>query len=97
MKNINAFNVLKMPIITEKATAVTESGQYCFEVAKSASKIQIKRAVEHIFGVKVEAVNTLILKGKKKIFRGHVGFRKDKKKAYVTLGAGQKIDISAGV
>ncbi len=97
MKNINAFNILKMPIITEKATTVTEFGQYCFEVDRDSSKTQIKKAVEHIFGVKVKAVNTLILKGKKKVFRGHIGFRKDKKKAYVTLDAGQKIDISAGV
>jgi large subunit ribosomal protein L23 len=86
-----------MPVITEKATSITDLGQYCFEVSRSANKIQIKKAVEHIFGVKVKAVNTLILKGKKKLFKGRVGFRQDKKKAYITLDAGQKIDISAGV
>ena len=97
MKNINSFNVLGMPVITEKTTMISENGQYCFEVERSASKDQIKKAVEHIFGVKVKAVNTLVAKGKQKIFRGRPGMRQDKKKAYVTLDAGQKIDISAGV
>ena len=97
MKNINAYNVLGMPVITEKATTITELGQYCFEVSRDANKTQIKNAVEHIFNVKVKAVNTLILKGKRKIFRGHQGQRQDRKKAYVTLDAGQKIDMSAGV
>lgn len=97
MKNINTFNILGMPIVTEKATRITENSQYSFVVAKTATKPQIKNAVQHIFGVKVKAVNTLILKGKVKTFRGKLGTRSDKKKAYVTLEAGQKIDITAGV
>lgn len=96
MKNIRAYSVLGMPIITEKSTNVSEQGQYCFNVATSANKNQIKKAVEHIFNVKVKAVNTLVLKGKKKMFRGHEGTRKDKKKAYITLEAGQKIDMGVG-
>ena len=97
MKNINTYSTLGMPVITEKATAITENGQYCFEVSRVATKPQIKKAVEHIFGVKVKAVNTLIQKGKTKVFKGRSGVRQDKKKAYVTLNPGQKIDISAGV
>ena len=97
MKNINAYSVLGMPVITEKSTMITEQGQYCFDVSRDSDKKQIKKAVEHIFGVQVKAVNTLILKGKKKIFRGHVGKRQDRKKAYVTLEAGQTIDMASGV
>ena len=96
MKNIRSYSVLGMPVITEKSTNISEQGQYCFEVAIFSNKNQIKKAVEHIFDVKVKAVNTLVMKGKRKIFKGHEGVRKDRKKAYVTLESGQKIDMGVG-
>ena len=97
MKNLKHYDVLKMPVITEKSTMVTEFSHYTFEVSRTATKPEIKAAVEHIYKVKVNAVNTLVTKGKKKIFRGRIGQRSDVKKAYVTLAEGQKIDMSSGV
>lgn len=97
MNNLKHYDVLKMPVITEKSTMVTEFGHYAFEVSRTATKPEIKAAVEHIYKVKVNAVNTLVTKGKKKIFRGRIGQRSDVKKAYVTLAEGQKIDMSSGV
>jgi len=94
MKTLKHFDIVKMPIITEKATSVTANAQYTFEVALSASKPEIKEAIEHIYKVKVKAVNTLISKGKNKVFRGFQGQRSDTKKAYITLDEGQRIDMS---
>jgi large subunit ribosomal protein L23 len=94
MKTLKHFDIVKMPVITEKATNITAANQYTFEVSIDASKPEIKQAIEHIYKVKVKAVNTLINKGKTKIFRGHQGQRSDTKKAYITLDAGQKIDMS---
>ena len=96
MKKLTAFDIIRKPVITEKSTNISEQGQYCFEVAIFSNKNQIKKAVEHIFDVKVKAVNTLVMKGKRKIFKGHEGVRKDRKKAYVTLESGQKIDMGVG-
>ena len=87
------FDLIKKPIITEKATMASENGAVVFQVAMDASKPQIKEAVEAVFGVKVKAVNTVVTKGKAKKFRGRAGERSDKKKAYVTLKAGQDIDF----
>lgn len=91
------YDVIRKPIITEKATMASEANAVVFEVAIEANKPMIKEAVETLFGVKVKAVNTLITKGKVKRFRGQPGKRKDVKKAYVTLEEGSTIDISTGL
>lgn len=91
------YDVIVKPIITEKATMASENGAVVFQVAKTASKPVIKEAVEALFGVKVKAVNTTITKGKTKRFRGIAGKRSDVKKAYVTLEAGNTIDVSTGL
>jgi len=91
------YDVIRKPVITEKATMASESGAIVFEVAIGANKPQIKEAVETLFGVKVKAVNTAITKGKAKRFRGRPGRRKDVKKAYVTLEEGNMIDVSTGL
>ncbi|MBN2675909.1 MAG: 50S ribosomal protein L23 [Alphaproteobacteria bacterium] len=88
------YDMLITPIITEKATLVSEKGQVVFEVDPRATKQVIKVAVEAIYGVKVEGVNISILKGKTKRFRGKSGKRKDMKKAYVRLAKGEKIDLT---
>ena len=91
------YDLIKRPIITEKATMASEHGAVVFQVAMDATKPQIKEAVEAIFGVKVKAVNTTITKGKAKKFRGRPGERSDKKKAYVMLEEGNSIDVSTGL
>ncbi len=91
------YDVIRKPIITEKATMASETNAVVFEVAIDAAKPQIKEAVEGLFGVKVKAVNTTITKGKVKRFRGQLGKRKDVKKAYVTLEEGNTIDVSTGL
>ncbi|WP_294615056.1 50S ribosomal protein L23 [Roseovarius sp.] len=91
------YDVIRKPIITEKATMASENGAVVFEVAIDANKPQIKEAVEALFGVKVKAVNTTITKGKQKRFRGQLGRRNDVKKAYVTLVEGNTIDVTTGL
>ena len=91
------YDVIRKPIITEKATMASEAGAVVFEVAMDAKKPQIKEAVESLFNVKVKAVNTSITKGKQKRFRGQLGRRADVKKAYVTLEAGNTIDVTTGL
>ena len=91
------YDVIKKPIITEKATMASEAGAVVFQVAKTATKPQIKEAVEAVFGVKVKAVNTVVTKGKTKRFRGQIGSRSDVKKAYVTLEEGNTIDVTSGL
>ena len=88
-----AYDTIRRPIITEKATIANENGQVTFAVAINATKPQIKAAVEMLFNVKVMAVNTIIQKGKTKTFRGRPGRRSDMKKAMVTLAEGQNIDL----
>ena len=88
-----AYDTILRPIITEKATTANENGQITFAVAMTATKPQIKAAVELLFGVKVVAVNTIVQKGKAKMFRGRPGRRSDMKKAMVTLAEGQNIDL----
>ena len=97
MTDLRHYDVIVSPSITEKSTMVSEHNQVVFNVAKSASKPEIKAAVEALFGVKVKAVNTLITKGKTKRFRGIAGKRSDFKKAYVTLEEGNTIDVSTGL
>ncbi|UWQ14734.1 50S ribosomal protein L23 [Aliiroseovarius sp. M344] len=91
------YDVIRKPLITEKATMASENGAVVFEVAMESNKPQIKEAVETLFGVKVKAVNTTITKGKVKRFRGQLGKRKDVKKAYVTLEEGNTIDVTTGL
>ncbi|WP_096700530.1 50S ribosomal protein L23 [Magnetospirillum sp. 15-1] len=91
------YDVVRAPVITEKATMGSEFRQVTFKVPLDATKPEIKAAVEGIFGVKVTAVNTLITKGKVKRFRGRPGVRSDVKKAVVTLAEGHSIDVTTGV
>lgn len=97
MSSLRAYDIILRPIITEKSTRIGEANQVVFAVRSDATKPQIKEAVEKIFGVKVESVNTLILKGKTKRFRGRVGRRSDVKKAIVRLAEGQSIDVTTGI
>jgi large subunit ribosomal protein L23 len=91
------YTIIRSPVVTEKATLLGEKSQVVFRVAIDSSKPEIKAAVEGLFGVKVTAVNTLVAKGKTKRFRGRPGVRSDVKKAYVTLAAGQSIDLTTGL
>jgi large subunit ribosomal protein L23 len=91
------YDVILSPVITEKATLQSENNKVVFKVAGTATKPQIKAAVEKLFEVKVKAVNTLVRKGKKKLFRGRPGQQSDVKKAIVTLEAGQTIDVTTGI
>ena len=97
MKQIDAYDVIVSPVITEKATTASEHNQVVFRVRRKATKPEIKKAVESLFGVKVKAVNTLNRKGKKKVFRGRPGRQKDIKKAIVTLAEGESIDVTTGL
>jgi large subunit ribosomal protein L23 len=91
------YDVVLSPIITEKATNASERNQVMFKVARTATKPQIKEAVEKLFDVKVKSVNTLVRKGKKKAFRGRLGEQSDVKKAIVTLEEGHRIDVTTGL
>jgi large subunit ribosomal protein L23 len=98
MPNLHVADVLVRPVITEKNTRLTERGQYTFEVAPTANKIQVRDAVQRIFKVDVVAVNMLVVKGKRKRILKSRNFREfgrdaDWKKAIVTLAPGQTIDI----
>lgn len=89
------YQVILSPVVTEKAYNADE-GKYTFNVAIDATKPEIKAAIEGIFDVKVDKVNTLVTKGKVKRFRGFLGKRSDKKKAVVTLEKGQSINLATG-
>ena len=89
------YEVVRSPVVTEKATMLGDKNQVVFRVAIDANKLQIKAAVEGLFGVKVLGVNTLVQKGKTKRFKGRPGVRSDVKKAFVQLAEGQSIDLSA--
>ena len=91
------YDVIRSPVITEKATLASEHGKVIFRVARDATKDEIKQAVEKLFDVKVTAVNTLVTKGKVKRFKGRLGQRSDVKKAVVTLAEGQSIDVTTGL
>lgn len=92
-----AYDVIRSPLITEKATMASEQNQIIFKVSNDATKPQIKAAVQALFNVDVIGVNTLITKGKNKLFRGRRGSRSDVKKAIVTLAEGQSIDVTTGL
>ena len=91
------YEILRGPVITEKATMASEHNQVVFRVALDANKHEIKAAIEGLFKVKVTAVNTLRVKGKVKRFRGTVGRRNEAKKAIITLAEGQSIDVTTGI
>jgi large subunit ribosomal protein L23 len=91
------YDVIVSPVITEKATTASEHNQVVFKVALTATKPQIKEAVEKLFDVKVKSVNTLVRKGKTKFFKGRKGVQNDVKKAVVTLVEGHAIDITTGL
>ena len=91
------YEIIRAPVITEKATQISALNQFTFRVPLDATKPEIKAAVEKLFKVKVETVNTLRRKGKRKRFRGRPGRQSDVKKAMVTLAEGQTIDVTTGV
>jgi len=91
------YEVVRAPLITEKATRLSEHNQVAFKVAVDATKPEIRAAIEGLFNVKVVAVNTLRQEGKEKRFRGRIGRRNHSKKAIVTLAEGQSIDVSTGI
>ena len=91
------YDVIVSPVITEKSTFASEQNKVVFKVARNATKPQIKAAVERLFDVKVESVNTLLRKGKNKVFKGVRGTQSDVKKAVVTLAEGHKIDVTTGL
>ena len=96
MSTTNVYEVIRAPRVSEKTARLQEvSNQYVFEVAKDATKADVKAAVEQIFDVKVEAVNVVNVKGKNKSFRQRQGSRGDWRKAYVKLADGQSIDVMA--
>jgi large subunit ribosomal protein L23 len=97
MKQAQLYDVIVNPVITEKSTMASEHNQVIFNVARRATKPQIKEAVERLFEVKVKAVNTLVRKGKTKRFKGRLGQQSDVKKAIVTLEEGQSIDVTTGL
>ena len=97
VSSIEAYDIILAPLVTEKSTMGSENNQITFKVPLSASKPQIKAAIEQLFKVKVNAVNTLRQKGKVKRFRGKLGKRPDYKKAIVSLADGEMIDVTTGI
>ncbi len=95
--DIRQYDVIVGPHITEKSTLLSEHNAVVFKVANTATKPQIKAAIEALFDVKVKNVNTLVQKGKTKKWKGRPYTRNDIKKAVVTLAEGQTIDITTGV
>ena len=101
-KTSNTFNdlslrIIEKPLLTEKSTNLNQYNQYSFVVNKNSNSIQIKKAIENIFKVKVIKVNTSITRGKLKSFKGKIGYKKDYKKAIVTLAEGNTIDSSLDI
>ena len=97
MTDLKHYEAILSPVITEKSTAASEHNQVVFKVPLTATKPQIKAAVEGLFKAKVKAVNTITTKGKVKRFKGFVSKRTDVKKAVVTLAEGQSIDVATGL
>jgi large subunit ribosomal protein L23 len=99
MKTIDPrhYDVIVSPVVTEKATMASEHNKVVFKVASKATKPQIKEAIEKLFDVKVKSINTLVRKGKTKVFRGSFGSQSDVKRAVVTLEEGHRIDVTTGL
>lgn len=96
MNKVGMYDLILAPVVTEKSTRGSESNQVTFRVVMRATKPQIKAAVEGLFGVKVEKVNTIRMQGKVKRFQGRLGRRAAYKKAIVTLAEGESIDVMSG-
>ena len=94
ISNQRALSLIQSPIMTEKSTNLNQFNKYSFIVSKNSNSNEIKKAIENIFKVKVEKINTLIIRGKLKSFKGSIGYKKDQKKAIVTLAEGNTIDSS---
>ena len=92
-----AYQIILNPLVTEKSTQQSEFNKMVFSVPVNATKLEVKLSIEKIFSVKVKSVNTILLKGKVKRFKGVLGRRSNTKKAIVTLAPGNTIDLSAGV
>ena len=92
-----AYQVILKPLVTEKSSQLSEYNKMVFSVPINATKLEVKSSIEKIFSVKVKSVNTILLKGKIKRFKGVLGKRSNTKKAIVTLAPGNTIDLSAGV
>jgi large subunit ribosomal protein L23 len=97
MTAIKHYDAIIAPVITEKSTLLSEKNKVVFRVPLEATKADVKEAVEALFKVKVKAVNTIVVKGKTKRFRGFEGKRSDRKKAIVTLEEGHSIDVTTGL
>jgi len=97
MSQSKAYQIILNPLVTEKSTQQSEFNKMVFSVPVNATKLEVKTSIEKIFSVKVTAVNTILLKGKVKRFKGVLGRRSNTKKAIVTLVPGNTIDLSAGV
>ena len=97
MSQNKAYQIILNPLVTEKSTQQSEFNKMVFSVPVNATKLEVKQSIEKIFSVKVMAVNTILLKGKVKRFKGVLGRRSNAKKAIVTLAPGNTIDLSAGV
>ena len=97
MSQNKAYQIILNPLVTEKSTQQSEFNKMVFSVPVNATKLEVKASIEKIFSVKVIAVNTILLKGKVKRFKGQLGKRPNTKKAIVTLAPGNTIDLSAGV
>ncbi len=93
----NIYEIIKQPVVTEKTTKISENNQFVFKVQNTSSKLDIKKAVEKIFKVKVKSINTIKIKGKTKVFKGTKGKRNDYKKAIITLKSGETLDYSGGI
>ncbi|MFN3657800.1 MAG: 50S ribosomal protein L23 [Pseudolabrys sp.] len=91
------YDVILSPVITEKATIASEHNKVVFKVSRTATKPQIKEAVEKLFDVKVKSVNTLVREGKVKTFKNKIGQLSDTKRAVVTLEEGHRIDVTTGL
>lgn len=97
MNTLEAYDIILSPIVTEKSTMASEHNKVLFRVPLSASKPKIKAAIETLFGVKVKAVNTIVVEGKWKRFKSTIAKRNDWKKAIVTLEEGHSIDVTTGL
>ena len=94
ISDIKSLNIIQKPLLTEKSTNLNQYNQYSFIVNQHSNSNEIKKAIEKIFKVKVTKVNTSIMRGKLKSFKGKIGYKKDYKKAIVTLAEGNTIDSS---
>jgi large subunit ribosomal protein L23 len=94
---LNAYNIIKRPLLTEKITSLEKRGQYAFVVKSNTNKLQVKKALEKIFNIKIKSVNIVTVRSKKKVFKGQKGYKPGFKKAIITTLGMKKIDYIKGV